>query len=156
GRLTASAPAPELSERWLEAWPGALAAWSAYTLLREPRFFENDHEAKKAHMAGQIAAISLEDHRVNVNPKTVRKQGLENDALAVLAHEVGHHVYVPGNLTDNARLLAAIGRMLTGLSPEAARMLANLYGDLLINDRLTRRANVDVASVYRKLRQPRS
>jgi hypothetical protein len=154
--VSTRAAAEPLSERWLAAWPDALSAWSAYTLLREPRFFEDDREAKAAHMAGQIAAITLEDHRVNVNLETVRKQRLEDDALAVLAHEVGHHVYVPGNLTDNGRLLAAIGRMLTGLPPEAARLLANLYGDLLINDRLMRRANVDVASVYRKLRQPSS
>ncbi len=32
-------------------------------------------------------------------------------------------------------------------------MLANLYGDLMINDRLQRRAGLDIAGVYRKLKQ---
>lgn len=153
---TARAPGEDLAARWRRAWPDALAAWSAYTLLREPRFFEGNREARKKGLAGQIAAITLDDNRVNVNLATVRDRGLEDLALPILAHEVGHHVYVPGSLTDNGRLVAAIARMLTGLPPSAARMLANLYGDLLINDRLARRANVDVAAVYRKLRQPDS
>jgi hypothetical protein len=150
----AKAEPRDLATQWTAVWPDALGAWSAYTLLREPQFFESDREARPSGMAGQIAAISFDDHRVRVNLATVRKQRLEENALAVLAHEVGHHVYVPGNLTDGGRLFAAIRRMLTGLPDEASRLVANLYGDLLINDRLARRAGVDVASVYRKLRQP--
>lgn len=150
------APDDDLAARWREAWPAALAAWSSYTLLREPNFFEKDDEAAKSGMAGEIAAIGLTDHRVNVNLATIRKQGLEELPLPVLAHEIGHHIYVPGNMREHGRLLAAIGRMLTGLPPEKARLAANLYGDLMINDRLQRRAGVDVAAVYKKLRQKES
>lgn len=141
-----------LADRWRDTWPAALVGWSAYTQLREPVFYETDAEAAKDGMAGQIAAIRLIDQTVMVNLETVRRDGLEDNALAVLAHEIGHHVYVPGNLTDNARMLGAIKPVLFGLPDETAHLVANLYGDLLINDRLQRRAGIDIAAVYAKLR----
>jgi hypothetical protein len=142
-----------LAARWQAAWPEALARWSPYTQLRPPTYYESDAAAGDSGMAGQIAAIRLEDQSVMVNLETVRRLGLADHALAVLAHEIGHHVYVPGNLADNARMLAAVKPVLFGLSNEAAHLVANLYGDLLLNDRLQRRAGVDVAAVYRRLRE---
>lgn len=147
---------PDLAARWQAAWPEALARWSPYTQLRPPTYYESDAATGDSGMAGQIAAIRLEDQAVMVNLETVRRLGLADHALAVLAHEIGHHVYVPGNLADNARLLAAIKPVLFGLSNEAAHLVANLYGDLLLNDRLQRRAGVDVAAVYRRLREAAS
>jgi hypothetical protein len=149
---TITAASPSLQEQWRIAWPKALASWSAYTMLREPVFLESDTEAKGEGMAGQIAAIRLVDQIVMVNLETIRSQQLEDAALPILAHEIGHHVYVPGNLADNARMLAAIKPVLFGLPEDTANLVANLYGDLLINDRLQRRASIDVAGVYRKLR----
>lgn len=149
--MTVPAASADLLARWRSEWPNALAVWSAYTLLREPRFIEASDEATKEGMAGEIAAIRLYDHSVMVNTLTIRQRRLEDHALAILAHEVGHHVYVPGNLTDNARMLAAMGRLLGGMPRSVVAMCANLYADLLINDRLQRRAGVDIASVYVKL-----
>jgi hypothetical protein len=142
----------ELSARWLSVWPQALAAWSAYTLLRHPKFVASNKEARADDMVGQIAAIRLRDQVIVVNFEMIRKHRLEGHGLPVLAHEIGHHVYVPGNLTDNARMVTAMARMLTGLPASTAHMTANLYGDLLINDRLQHRAGVDIAGVYRRLR----
>jgi hypothetical protein len=147
-----TAALPSLQEQWRSTWPQALASWSAYTMLREPVFLDSDAEAKPEGMAGQIAAIRLVDQTVMVNLETIRSRQLENQALPILAHEIGHHVYVPGNLADNARMLAAIKPVLFGLAEEAAHLVANLYGDLLINDRLQRRAGIDMAAVYAKLK----
>jgi len=140
-----------LTARWSEEWPHALAAWSSYTQLRPPNFVNDEQEVRREGMSGQIAAIRLQDQRIVVNLVTIQQRGLEEHARAILAHEIGHHVYVPGNLTDNARMLAAIARMLSGLPARVVHLVANLYGDLLINDRLQRRAEVDVAAVYKKL-----
>jgi hypothetical protein len=145
-------PAPaDLEARWRGAWPQALARWSNYTQLREPTFLASDKEALTSGMAGEIAAIRLVDQTVMVNLEQVAARGLDDLALPILAHEIGHHVYVPGNLADNARMLAAVKPVLFGLTEETAPLVCNLYGDLLINDRLQRRAGVDVAAVYRKL-----
>lgn len=140
-----------LEARWRAAWPEALAAWSHFTQLREPHFFPTDEEAAKDGMAGEIAAIRLHDQAVMVNLEVVHTRGLEDDAVAVLAHEIGHHVYVPGNLADNGRMIAAMKPYLFGLPENTVHFVANLYGDLLLNDRLQRRSGVDIAAVYRKL-----
>jgi hypothetical protein len=120
-------------------------------MLREPTFFESDQEAESRQMSGQIAAIRLTDQEVMVNLETVRAHGLEDFALPILAHEIGHHVYVPGSLADNARMIAAVLPVLFGLPKDTAHLVANLYGDLLLNDRLQRRAGLDMAAVYRRL-----
>lgn len=151
--LDATTTTADLLSHWQSAWPAALRAWSNFTLLREPRFLENHEEAGPWGMAGEIAAIRLRDQTVLVNLQQVRELGLESLALPILAHEIGHHVYVPANLADHARMLGAIQPMLFGLGAETAHLVANLYGDLLINDRLTRRSQVPVEAVYRKLRQ---
>lgn len=142
-----------LEAQWRDCWPKALASWSAYTLLREPTFFDSDGDAKANGMAGEIAAIRLVDQTVMVNLETVSNRQLEDLALPILAHEIGHHVYVPGNLADNARMIAGIKPVLFGLAPDTVHLVANLYGDLLINDRLQRRGGVDIASVYRRLKE---
>ena len=141
-----------LLERWRGAWPRALEAWSAYTLLRNPHFLASDQDAAEEGMAGEIAAIRLRDHAVMVNVKEIEARGLEDDALAILAHEIGHHIYVPGNLADHGRMIATMAPMLAGLATASAHVVANLYGDLLINDRLHHRAGIDIASVYEKLK----
>ncbi|MDP2314797.1 MAG: VWA domain-containing protein [Pseudomonadota bacterium] len=145
---------PALLAAWEAAWPRALAAWSPYIQLRPPRFLAHPAKEGEPGMDGQIAAIRMRDLTVLVNTTVVRERGLAHLALPVLAHEIGHHVHVPGSLTDNARLLAAMVRMLEGLPESAPPMVANLYADLLVNDRLQRRGGVDIAAVYRALRDP--
>jgi hypothetical protein len=97
--------------------------------------------------------IRLVDHAIVVSLRQVRERGLEDFAREVLAHEVGHHVFVPGDLVDQARLLARIRAGLPGHEVQAP-MVANLYADLLLNDRLQRVAGLDMAGVYRRLKAP--
>ena len=141
-------PNDPLAVAWRAEWPAALAAWSAYTLLRDPRVFSVDVPES---MRGQLACIRLRDHVILLNADEIRARGLGAQGLAILAHEIGHHVYVPGNLTDHARHLAAMQHVLQGLPSTVVAMAANLYADLLINDRLQRRAGVDIAAVYLQL-----
>jgi hypothetical protein len=151
-------PAPndaDLLAAWQAAWPRAIAAWSPYVQLREPRFMADPGAVGEPSMNGQIAAIRMVDLTVLVNTSEVRKRGLAELAVPILAHEVGHHVHVPGSLTDHARLLAATRYALTGLPEGYAPMVANLYADLHVNDRLHRRAGIDMAAVYRALREPK-
>ncbi len=139
---------------WEAAWPRALAAWSPYVQLRPPRFLADAAAEGEPGMRGQIAAIRMRDLTVLVNLPIVDARGLSEFSVPILAHEIGHHVHVPGSLTDHARLLAGTSRILTGLPDHAAATVANLYADLLVNDRLQRRAGLDMAGVYRRLRDP--
>ncbi len=139
-----------LRTRWERAWPDALATWSKFTRLRAPALCLTDAEAKKEGLSGSFAMIRLVDQSVVVSLPGVTRSKLEDYALEVLAHEIGHHVLAPATLSDHAR---AITRMRVALPTveRHAPMVANLYTDLLINDRLQRSAELRVADIYRAL-----
>ncbi len=139
-----------LKTQWLGAWPQAIADWSPYIQLHEPAWCLNAKDEKRESLSGSFAMIRLVDHAVVISLKQILEQGLEKFSAEILAHEIGHHVYCPADLTDNARLLARIRRGLPGCESYAP-MIANLYADLLINDYLQRSCGRDMAGVYQAI-----
>jgi hypothetical protein len=139
-----------LLSEWSAQWPAALAMWSRFVQLHEPIWCFTEAEESKAQLSGSFAMIRLVDHSVVISLRQVAELGLQGFAKEILAHEIGHHVYCPADLTDNARMLA---RMRVGLPTKEhlAPFIANLYSDLLINDRLQRAARLDMSGVYLKL-----
>jgi hypothetical protein len=142
--------ATNLKSRWEDAWPGALAAWSRYTQLRPPVLCETRTAAKAENLEGSFAMIRLQDQVIVVDLPHAASQGVADYAVEILAHEIGHHVLAPGTLTDHARCLALMRRALPTLETQAP-MMANLYTDLLINDRLQRSAGLRMDAIYRIL-----
>jgi hypothetical protein len=118
--------------------------------LHEPVWCCTAKEEKREELSGSFAMIRLLDHSIVISLRQVQEQGLERFAKEILAHEIGHHVYCPADLTDNARLLARIRRGLPS-KEQFAPLVSNLYSDLLINDRLQRSAGLDIVGVYRQL-----
>ena len=139
-----------LRKEWEAAWPKALEVWSKFTRLRSPTLCLTKEAAEKEGLTGSFAMIRLQDQAVIVSLPAVIACGVNQFALEVLAHEIGHHVLAPATLTDHARMIA---RMRWGLPTveRHAPMVANLYTDLLINDRLQRSAALRLAEVYRAL-----
>ncbi len=152
--MTAPAPAATgletLRAAWAAEWARALARWSKFTRLSDPRWCLNEADEKREGLDRSFAMIRLTDQAVVVGLRGVREKKLERFAVEVLAHEVGHHVYCPANLTDHGRVLARMRRALPTVEA-LAPLAANLYADLLINDRLQRAADLDIAGVYRAL-----
>ena len=144
-----------LIDAWRAAWPEALAVWSKFTRLRDPSLCASRVEASKQGLSGSFAMIRLLDQSVVVDLPLVTELGLDDYALEVLAHEIGHHILAPGSAGDQFRLLARMRRALPTLEQHAP-MVANLYTDLFINDRLQRQANLRMADIYRKLEQGRT
>ncbi|MEY3214399.1 MAG: hypothetical protein RIT28_4880, partial [Pseudomonadota bacterium] len=142
-----------LRASWGARWPEALATWSPYTKLAEPRLCITEAEEHEEHLQGSFAMIRVADHAVVIGLREIHAKGLTAFPLQVLAHEIGHHVFAPGDLRDNARLIARIRRGLPGHEDHAG-LVANLYLDLLVNDRLHREKGLDMAAVYRALRRP--
>ena len=136
-----------LLRRWRDAWPQALETWSRYTRLGDPRLCASHVEAASEGLTGSFAMIRLKDQRVVVDLESVCELGLEDYAVEILAHEIGHHVLVPANVTDQFRLLARIRAGLPTLERQAP-MVANLYADLIINDRLQRQEKLHLADIY--------
>lgn len=140
----------DLVQRWQAAWPLALACWSKYTRLHEPQLCRTHLEASEAGLQNSFAMIRLRDQRVVVNLQRVVELGLEAYALEILAHEIGHHVLAPACVTDHLSLLARIRSGLPTLTQHTP-MVANLYADLMVNDRLQRQSNLRIASIYQCL-----
>lgn len=139
-----------LLSAWSAQWPAALEVWSRFVQLHEPAWCFTEAEESAAQLSGSFAMIRLADHSVVISLRQVAEQGLQGFAREILAHEIGHHVYCPADLTDHARMLA---RMRIGLPTKEhlAPFVANLYSDLLINDRLQRSAGLDMSGVYLQL-----
>jgi hypothetical protein len=144
----------KLSSAWAEAWPQALAAWSRYTQIRPPLLLESHSAAKQEGLEGSFAMIRLQDQVIVVDLTEVAASGVTDYAVEILAHEIGHHVLAPATLTNHARCLALMRRALPTLEGHAP-MVANLYTDLLINDRLQRTAGLRMGDIYRILGQQR-
>jgi hypothetical protein len=136
-----------LQSTWSAAWPDALALWSKFTKLSPPRWCLSHAEAAAEGLSESFAMIRLTDQAVVIDLQGVAENHVEGFPREVLAHEVGHHVYAPADLNDHARMIA---RMRWGLptKEQLASFVANLYTDLLVNDRLQRSAGLSMARVY--------
>jgi hypothetical protein len=140
----------ELRDAWDARWSEALAAWSKLTRLTPPRWCLSVEDETREGLADTFAQIRLADHVVVLSARKLHEAHLEPFPLEIMAHEIGHHVYCPGDLSDYGRLMARVRRGLPGKQRHAP-MVANLYEDLLINDRLQRSAGLDMAGVWRAL-----
>ncbi len=146
----ASSSAPNARRQFEEAWPRALAVWSKFTRLRPPMLCPTTKAAEKEGLTSSFAMIRLADQAIVINLEEVERHGLGDYATEVLAHEIGHHVLAPATLTDHTRMIARMRHALPTIEQEAP-MVANLYTDLLINDRLQRSAELRVDHIYRVL-----
>lgn len=165
--LSPSAPTPsqsavpvspaleQLRSAWMGQWEAALALWSPFTRLSPPELHLSHQAARKAGMDEAFACIFLHNHSVHINLAMIQQQGLEAFALEILAHEIGHHILTPGDLNDNARLLALMRLGLPTLELHAP-MISNLYEDLLINDRLQRHSRLLLADVWQRIQAPKT
>lgn len=139
-----------MMRQWQEAWPAARETWSPFIKLREPNWCLTSEAAAAEGLTGSFAMIRLTDHRIVINIEQVVKLGLGGFALQVLAHEIGHHIYTPANLHDNAILLGRIRWSLADM-PDKTAFVANIYEDLIINDILQRSRGLDMAAVYKQV-----
>ena len=82
----------DVERRWRETWPVALATWGRTSRLHAPVLHTDPCGMPS------WAWYSLEDVEVHVDLTVVRERHVEDHALAVLAHEIGHHLLAPVDL----------------------------------------------------------
>ncbi len=145
-----SANLESIRDAWREKWPQALALWSSYARLSEPVWCMSAKDAKREQLTMSFAMIRLTDHAVVLNVEDIAERGLAEFPLEVMGHEIGHHIYCPGDLNDHGRMLVRVRRGLPGVE-EHAPMIANMYADLFINDRLQRNHGLRLDRIYEKL-----
>lgn len=133
---------------FVDAWPRAQVAFSPYTRLAPPILCRTQADERREQLSGSFAMIRMRDERIVIGLREIAERGLAEHAHAILSHEVGHYVFVPSTLRDHVRLHDRIRRMLTPELASHAGLVANLYADLLLNDRLQRKGGADIAAVY--------
>lgn len=132
---------------WTSKWEEAMLIWSKYIRLDKPTFCVSEQEHITYSMKDTIALIRLTDHRIFISLRNVYKYNLQDYPLETISHEIGHHVYCPGNITDMARLIVRIRNAMPG-KEYYANMVCNLYTDILVNDRLYRDRGVHIENIY--------
>jgi len=140
----------KLKADWQARWPEALALWSKFTKLREPRWCFTAADEQAEGLSDSFAMIRLNDTSVVISLAQIVEKKLDQFPLEILGHEIGHHVYCPADLTDQGRMIARMRRALP-TKEYLAGFISNLYADLLINDRLQRSARLRMAEVYQTL-----
>ena len=144
-----------LNEQWNAAWEASLAIWSKFTRLRSPVWCVDDREAKREGLTSSFAMIRLTDQSIVINLDMIQRLKLGAYAREIMAHEIGHHILCPANLTDDARMIARM-RWALPTKEHLAGFISNLYADLLINDHLQRSAGLQMANVYQAIVQKTS
>ena len=139
-----------LLEKWRQAWPAALKVWSPYTRLSEPKWARNKSEARTLGVVGSFACIRINDHSVRISLSQIKDFDLEDYALEILAHEIGHHVFCPANLLEAGKAVALASLALPTLESHAPSIV-NMWEDLLINDRLVRYHGQRHAEIYERI-----
>src|SRR5512133_84336 len=138
-----SAPTPEamaaVRDAWAARWENALACWSHFTRLSPPRWCLTEADLQREQITKSFAMIRLSDQAVVISLPGLFEYNVIHLPLEIMAHEIGHHVYCSGDLTDHARLLARVRKSLPTYEDQAP-LVANFYLDLLVNDRLQRSA----------------
>ena len=137
----------DLERRWRAAWPEALACWGPSLRLGAPRFLTPADPPGTT----SFAWFDLDAVGATIDLRAVVRLGIEDVAVPVLAHEIGHHVLAPADATGRARVVERCRRGLVDRDADAP-MVSNLWTDLLINDRLTRLAGLDMTAPYRASR----
>ncbi|KAF2336963.1 DUF58 domain-containing protein [Flavobacterium daemonense] len=135
---------------WKSHWQQAKLEWNPMLRLQEPIWCLSNEDAYKEGLTGSFAMIRLTDHRIVINLEEIVERNIIDYPLEVLAHEIGHHIFTPANLYDNAVLLNRIRFGLPGIE-DRAPMVANLYADFLINDKLQRINKLRMSEVYQAI-----
>lgn len=141
-----------LMQAWADTWPEAVTLWNPFVTLREPTWCLTGKTAAQEGLTGSFAMIRLTDHRIVIDLESVQQYKVGKYALQILAHEIGHHVLIPANRYDNAGMFKRMRLALTGIESRVP-LVANLYGDLIINDALQRSMGLDMAAVYKTIQQ---
>lgn len=135
---------------WESKWNEALKLWSEYVKLSPAKFLFTEMEEQKEGLTTSFAAIRLKDHRVLLSVNKIKSFQLEDFALEILGHEIGHHVYCPGDLVDQAKLVYIASLAMPRLN-HLTPMVVNIYEDLFINDHLKRQNHLRMEEVYLKI-----
>ncbi|MEI7055798.1 hypothetical protein WBG06_08280 [Nocardioides sp. CCNWLW239] len=123
--------APDAAER--EAWEEALDLWGVD--LHDPVVHTRSDQ-------GSFAWFGFPPE-VNIDPGELARHGGEGHLTSVFAHEIGHHVLAPSTRVDSLKIRQQMARVIDLYDRHhrldlaaASGFCANLWSDMIINDRV--------------------
>lgn len=134
------------------AFSKAKGIWSKFLRLKDPKYLTEEELNQMG--SPSFAFIDLDNHQIYHGMSRMKELGLDpdnaEDIETILGHEIGHHVYSPGDMLAAVRMNEAIRHNLNkaaGENEQTVHSLSNLYMDLLINTRL-HRAGRNIGKIY--------
>ncbi len=116
--------------------------------LNPPKFLDEE-EAKTKGMQDEIAAIRMDNNEILVNTKNLEERAGKEHTPRIVSHEVGHYKYCPYNLKNFVRLVGHADLATKNLS--RAKLIANLYMDLMVNTKEYEKGDHRMVDLYRNL-----
>src|SRR3989338_3299046 len=121
-------------------WEGAKRTWT-HVNLREPRI----HTEKSP----DIACMDMVEKQVHIFEKTLEDKLGADKLRMVEAHEIGHHKLCPYDLHGFVRLVGHAYSVVRNM--RLAKLVENLFADLIVNTSLVERGEPNVVDAYQML-----
>jgi hypothetical protein len=127
-----------------QIWENTKRLW-IHVNLRRPRIFAKEEEEG---LDDEIACFDFARKQIYVDEANLEeKLGLE-DFPSVLSHEIGHHKKCPYDLRNFFRLIANARKEVDNIND--AKLMENLFADLLVNTCIYRKGNAGIKRIYQK------
>lgn len=132
------------AEQKAKTWNQARRFWS-YPNLPPPEFTDT------GVMKEGIAAMNMSNKQIIINEKNLEEKVGGHLLRPIEGHEVGHYKLCPYSLRNLVRLVGQANEVLGNINN--ARLVENLFADLLVNYHLYRKGEKSIAEVYERLSQ---
>jgi hypothetical protein len=139
------------TENLNQCWQTALKFWSAFPrAFPAPQLHTDPQQLLALNLSHDLARVHLRSGSVLLNGLRLKEAGLLTNLPLILAHEAGHLLYSPASILVQRKSLEILQSHLPNAIPELPH-LANLWQDLLINQRLYPVHQTDLISLIKAL-----
>ncbi len=134
-----------------QCWQTALKFWSAFPRsFPAPQLHTDPQQLLELNLSHDLARVHLRSGSVLLNGLRLKEAGLLTKLPLILVHEAGHLLFSPASLLVQRKSLEILQSHLPNAIPELPH-LANLWQDLLINQRLYQTHQTDLISLIKAL-----
>jgi hypothetical protein len=134
-----------------QCWQTALKFWSAFPrAFPSPQLHTDPQHLLALNLSHDLARVHLRSGSVLLNGLRLKEAGLLTKLPLILAHEAGHLLFSPASLLVQRKSLEILQSHLPNAIPELPH-LANLWQDLLINQRLYQAHQTELISLIKAL-----
>ncbi len=134
-----------------QCWQTALKFWSAFPRsFPAPQLHTDPQQLLELNLSHDLARVHLRSGSVLLNGLRLKEAGLLTKLPLILMHEAGHLLFSPASLLVQRKSLEILQSQLPNAISELPH-LANLWQDLLINQRLYQAHQTDLISLIKAL-----